>query len=310
LLASSRPPWRKLAGLVQHRTSATVPIDPLAVATEFADIERADWREESVDGITINCSDLRPQIFYRGDPSDLRTRFTIAHELGHAVIPWHTGSAECAMPMPHYPRSITEREADEFAAELLIPTDWLRHAIRIHNADLDLVLADIAQAKASATASIIALATVLPIGWALQMNNNAVSATHDYGRQLSRREADRIAPASGLVQLHEQSVRWWRLFELVPIPEIPDDKEIAYTCFERAYADLGHATRTMKSIDGSVSAVLGGLGGLLQFEVAYGHLMWRLTHSQDAPLFHTADFRKWLAWKVLLGTRQLKTWQP
>lgn len=65
---------------------------------------------------------------YNGDP---RSRFTIAHELGHAVL--HTpldgfaiGKDACAYKESYYN---SEWQANTFAAELLIPTSTLLHLI-------------------------------------------------------------------------------------------------------------------------------------------------------------------------------------
>lgn len=293
---------------MRQRTGATLPVDVVRVAAEFANIEQADWPGESVDGITINSSETRPQIFYRGDSDGLRTRFTIAHELGHAVIPWHIGTAECAMPgASSLYRSPVEKEADTFAAELLLPTDWLRRVVRQHAADLDLVLADVVEARASATASLIALATVLPIGWALQLNNQALVVPHEYGVHMSRTEANRAAFASGSAEVHSQTIRWWRLFDKPALPDLPPDKESAYVLLDRAWGTYGHNSPSRKSIDGSVSATLGSLGGLLDVETAFGFLLYRLRLRGNDVLYSSNDFRGWLAWKVTQGASQLRT---
>jgi hypothetical protein len=267
------------------------------VASRFAAIERADWPVTSVDGITTNCSSARPQIFYLGDPQALRTRFTIAHELGHAVLPWHIGTAECAMPGTNLvERTPLEQEADHFASELLLPSGWLREIVARHRANLDLVLADVAKAQASATASMIALATVLPTGWALQLNNNDLEVTHEYGRILSRREAQQLSSASGSVEIHHQRIRWWRLFKVPPLPELPPDKETAYAMLDRVWGDYGHTAPSRQTIDGRVSGILGSLAGVLDLETGFGYLLWRL--GEPDPLYEVAEFRGWLAWKA------------
>lgn len=59
-----------------------------------------------------------------------RKRFTLAHEIGHFVLPGHEGSSAACAPadIEGWGRALREREkqADEFAAELLIPEEYLR----------------------------------------------------------------------------------------------------------------------------------------------------------------------------------------
>lgn len=76
-------------------------------------------------------------IFYNGNSPAQRQRFTIAHELGHFVL--HRGQqhnfscdTESVYSGADRMRAI-EREADDFASNLLIPGDLLRDAI----SDLD-----------------------------------------------------------------------------------------------------------------------------------------------------------------------------
>lgn len=297
MLSHNRVAARRAAALVRHRTGAGIPVNVLDVASQFADVERADWPAESVDGITVDCSSARPKIFYRGDPSGLRTRFTIAHELGHAVIAWHIGSAECAMPKGSPDRSPLEQEADHFASELLLPSDWLKKTIIRCHADLDSVLADIVTAQASATASMIALATALPMGWALQLNNQELVATHDFYRKLTRSEADGFATASGRVEVHQQTVRWWRLFEVPPLPDVPGTKASASLMLDRAWASSGEHSSGRKSLDGKISGMLGNSADVLDLETGFGYLLWRLG-EEKSRLYDTPDFRSWLAWKA------------
>ena len=54
-----------------------------------------------------------------------RRRFTLAHELGHIVL-----SHEATVPTDELERSKLERQADTFAAELLMPTDDARRELR------------------------------------------------------------------------------------------------------------------------------------------------------------------------------------
>ncbi len=71
----------------------------------------------NVDGILVTI-DGQPTIGFNGDVSWVRKRFTIAHEIGHYLL-GHT----CTDPDID---SDPEREAHQFAAELLMPLVFLK----------------------------------------------------------------------------------------------------------------------------------------------------------------------------------------
>jgi hypothetical protein len=76
------------------------------------------------------------RIVLRGASSERRRRFTIAHEIGHFVLhphrvaPQRGGRGNAAW-------QAQEREADQFAAELLMPEDLVREAVLRYGLDAD-----------------------------------------------------------------------------------------------------------------------------------------------------------------------------
>lgn len=71
----------------------------------------------------------RPLILVERSDHPTRQRFTLAHELGHLLLPWHLGGAfacDTATDHPDFsPTANFEPEANRFAAELLLPSAWL-----------------------------------------------------------------------------------------------------------------------------------------------------------------------------------------
>ncbi len=60
-----------------------------------------------------------------------RRTFTVAHEIGHFIIPWHTqGLFECHGADITSPTVRIEAEANEFASELLMPGREIRDLVR------------------------------------------------------------------------------------------------------------------------------------------------------------------------------------
>ncbi len=117
---------KRLLILVDHDpTSLPVPVERIAR-------DRADIRYQSIphrfDGITVKLRGQRPQIIINSDASPKRQRFTLAHELGHVIIPWHVGRivdrTVGETPVARdYEYGKYESEANAFAAGLLLPVE-------------------------------------------------------------------------------------------------------------------------------------------------------------------------------------------
>jgi hypothetical protein len=75
------------------------------------------------------------QIVLRGATSEQRRRFTIAHEIGHFILHPHRLAPQRGGDPGNTAWQQQEREADQFAAELLMPEDLVREAVVLHGAD-------------------------------------------------------------------------------------------------------------------------------------------------------------------------------
>lgn len=129
----------------------SVPIREIAKALDIVEI-----REEELNG--LEGALIAPEhksnglIVVRSTMGELRKRFTIAHELGHYVNPTHKiigpDGFQCspknmlAADLQAKNRYIRqEAEANEFAAELLMPRAWVREFLKKrHSVDLNHVV--------------------------------------------------------------------------------------------------------------------------------------------------------------------------
>ena len=100
-----------------------------------------------------------------------RRKFTLAHELGHIIIPWHNGDIKCATDTPYslikgkQLLDIQELEANIFASELLMPNEWIKQQIPHESIDLEILVKTIKdKAKTSVMACFYALENALPSG--------------------------------------------------------------------------------------------------------------------------------------------------
>jgi len=122
-------PEEKMAQRVLKRHGLEPPFDLEALVQEYATVEKRLFPFPA-DGISIGIDGTsKPQIIINTRNPNTRQRFTLAHELGHVIIPWHTGTiishTKYLDPSFKLEYREMEAEANRFAAELLLPTDWV-----------------------------------------------------------------------------------------------------------------------------------------------------------------------------------------
>jgi IrrE N-terminal-like domain len=119
----------RLARRLSQKLGVKPPVDVFEIARNISVFEEMRFPID-IDGICLdlNAMGSRPKIWVNKNLGAQRKRFTVAHEIGHVVIPWHTGSIvddleqeDEAADDEYWDR---EREANRFAAELLMPKEW------------------------------------------------------------------------------------------------------------------------------------------------------------------------------------------
>jgi len=126
---------RKLASeLIAGQTAPPVSLEPVIshVGAELRCLDVAD----DISGILIREGE-RKLIVVNEKHSVVRQRFTIAHEIAHLVLhrgeEVHVDSAflvNLRDPRSGNADNLEEVEANAFAANLLMPADWVRRALR------------------------------------------------------------------------------------------------------------------------------------------------------------------------------------
>lgn len=144
----------KIASTI-HRQIGEVPlpVPVLEIATAAGISEIRDVTTEAFEGALIADAEKFDGVILVNERSDgPRRRFTIGHELGHFLNPWHKARdgfrSECRASDMRSVRSRTldratkkEAEANEFSAELLMPKTRFRRDIeRRAGADLGHIL--------------------------------------------------------------------------------------------------------------------------------------------------------------------------
>jgi Zn-dependent peptidase ImmA (M78 family) len=128
-------PVEKMAARLLGRHNLMPPYDLNMLVEQYAIVEYHDIPLEKIDGVTIGTKESKPIIIINKSIPETRQKFTLAHELGHIIIPWHTGTTvshiteDCVEVRPADYWEM-EREANQFAAELLLPSSWLLRELK------------------------------------------------------------------------------------------------------------------------------------------------------------------------------------
>lgn len=123
-------PESALARLISTRHEFHPGDDLHELVSQYADIEYLPFPVDSVDGISLylKSTTRRPNIIINSNIPRTRAKFTLAHEFGHVIVPWHFGTifSNIDAKSADYAYREMEAEANRFAAELLMPENWLQ----------------------------------------------------------------------------------------------------------------------------------------------------------------------------------------
>jgi hypothetical protein len=118
-------------------------------------------------GLATACHD-RPTVILNDTQNRARALFTLAHELGHILLPWHLGDSLACDTRTIVAGNPFEAEANAFAGSLLLPGAWLEGSVVRHaSGDVAQMLRQIAETGVSAHVACIRLARHLPPGHVL-----------------------------------------------------------------------------------------------------------------------------------------------
>ena len=162
---------QKFATRLVDKYNLSPPVDPMKIILDLG----CGYREESNSAGVEAYSELgdNPCIVINPEYTfPARKKFTAAHELAHLYIPWHNGDTKCNTDSPYYREGgrlyldTQELEANIFASELLMPSEWVKQEIADFDANALLPLLKHIQKKAetSIMACFYALENALPSG--------------------------------------------------------------------------------------------------------------------------------------------------
>ena len=113
--------------IIEHYPGIQIPIPVERIAEDVGIVEIIGKQTETWEGVLVTDNDKkRGSIAFNKSSRIERRRFTIAHELGHFLCPWHGANAQCGKAelgilKSKDPNRAHEAEANRFAASLLMP---------------------------------------------------------------------------------------------------------------------------------------------------------------------------------------------
>jgi hypothetical protein len=264
-------PEQKLATRFVRQHDLTPPVDIEAVVAEYATVERVAWPFDC-DALTadlIGEKTGRPTIFLRSPGRHWRDRFTIGHELGHIIIPWHCDLVAChpGADVQNYSGGLQEREASSFASCILLPDRYLRPIVEASHEVKDWLDA-VAVGDISAAAGLIGLASrVLAPGIAFVIRDNRrrpiLSAGTllpvPYDARTYARDFAAVAVDSGTVSHQAHYIDWYKFVQLEHPEEVVDSRDsrqILRDAIAAVTDDSQEARRLTQSVNGVVGANL------------------------------------------------------
>lgn len=144
--------------LLRELNISSLPIDPYAIAKTIG-IEVCEDDCEGYTGMILVVDDEALISVKSSLRENSRKRFTVAHELGHYRIPGHLSNrdvifrcAECDFDV-FDKKGDKESEANEFAAELLMPESFFAPKIRLKDLSYELLESLVSDFDTSLTAT-------------------------------------------------------------------------------------------------------------------------------------------------------------
>jgi hypothetical protein len=174
-------PEQRLAARLVRELGLRPPVDVEQVARRYAKIEE-DRLPGGVDAVVIGLdlkAGRKPTIVLQYSSSAVRKRFSLAHEIGHVLIPWHIGLVAChtqdSSEVAVYGEM--EGEANRFASELLLPSPWLDAILR-SQVSFEEKMRAVLTADISRQVACLALVQRLPPGFIFAVTDAQEVVTH------------------------------------------------------------------------------------------------------------------------------------
>jgi len=190
--AIRRSPNEYAKELLQRLNVRSVPIYPRKIAKKMGILIWEREAEAGYDGYLISANGTWGIMINSSIKSKARQRFTVAHELGHYCIGHHRGTNYRCFRSDIGAVSLSdkqdEREANEFAVELLMPDEYFKEDIRQHDINLETINALADKYETSMTSTAIRYARLSPDACAIIVSEHGKVKYFAYSEGFKQRK--------------------------------------------------------------------------------------------------------------------------
>ena len=269
-------PETNLARRIIDKYSLSPPVDIRSMVEAYARLTFVHIPFDDIDGVSLNLKtrDKSTHVIVNSASAPSRQRFTMAHELGHILIPWHVGSVLIDQVAPVSPRSSSyftpeswtmETEANSFAAELLMPYSWLERVISTTD-DLSKIHRNISQScQTSALSAAIRLSQFLPerVVYASERDGVVEFSGTTEGTIASPLGTNAEFPIEAFAYsdqhyvstMQERRLHWWKLPEEI---HIESSNDLTWrNILDCILHDVGLNAQDIRKMKMSISGVIG-----------------------------------------------------
>ena len=254
-------PEENIAQYFLSKQNLKFPVNLELLLSKYAVVEE-DNLPSGFDAITLKkpSQHNRPLVIINKKLSSARRLFTVGHELGHIVIPWHYGTQffckiNGIVSLEDRLADSIESEANRFAAELIMPESWINKLI-VSYPKLDNLVNYIVQFRGvSFLAASFRLINLLPEGYAFtetDFSNKVINVSTSHGTRLKLPEIgskfdfqsiNLLADDTATFKTGTSTITWWHLNKRI----IPSDS----TSIAESASDILHKICIETSIIGS-----------------------------------------------------------
>lgn len=284
------------------------PIDVRVLVQHYATLIEVPFPIE-VDGISIDLKrpGKRPKIIINENCLKQRRRFTLAHELGHVLIPWHVGTIVDEIDLAEVRSEqywALEAEANRFAAELLMPLHWATELARRAPDPVELTNTISKEANVSIHAATLRAAACLAPGYVYaQFSARGIdfsgrsNGTHTSAPKVyTNPNLKALYPhARGHWHLRGSSydVHWWQFPADLELPERPSEtwREILDQIISDASIPSGHITKLKQQLNGIMAHANGRVRDKRTPEAVHAIAIQRL-HENESRVRYLASLMK------------------
>lgn len=322
---------RKIARRYLQIKKLAIPIDVEALVRERASLYFLPFPEFApIDGL---CKDLkipgvRPTVYVNSKHRKRRIRFTLAHELGHIVIPWHVGNisdeidADQDVDFEHWH---IESEANAFASEILMPHDFVSTTISLMRGPngycsiVDAIDIISRECDVSVHAAIIRVQEYIPKNHLLYVDSTYFQSLMKVESKETSVKTTRFSDFESVLTadlpngvLHEAALGaysfacWWfpNRIELPSFDQNASWREKLELCTSTFWGDEIERKKISHRINSILSFINSRLRQERDIEVIYATALQRFSTDEEfSALIDCLDFHEYLALRICELTR-------